>query len=127
MEEPKNAVGDYTIDLKDSRIAKDTEGKKILIVTYTFTNNSKESKAFDFAVVDKAFQNGIEFGDVWTSYGIDGLSFDNKQKEIKPGVSLDVQCAYELNDDTTAVEIEFKPFISFSDEIELKFTIDINK
>lgn len=118
-------VGDYNIELKDSRITTDYDGDKILIVTYTFTNNSDEAECFAYSVTDKAFQDGIELGDVWSSYGIDGLSFDNKSKEIKPGKSLDVQCAYELNDETTDVEIEFKLFTVWSDKVYETFVIEL--
>ena len=118
-------VGDYNIELKDSRIATDYDGSKILIVTYTFTNNSDEAECFGYAVIDKAYQDGIELGDVWSSYGIDDLSFDNKAKEIKPGKSLDVQCAYELNDETTDVEIEFSLFSVWSDKVYETFTIKL--
>ena len=121
-----NNIGNYKVDLKDSRVTSDPSGNNILIVTYTFTNNSEEAQAFSYAVTDTAFQNGVELGMVLTSYGIDGLSFDEKLKEIKPGVSLDVQCAYELNDDTTDVQIELQPFVSFSDEADVTFTITLS-
>ena len=121
-----NNIGNYRVDLKDSRVTSDPSGNDILIVTYTFTNNSEESQAFGYAVTDTAYQDGVELGFVLTSYGIDGLSFDEKLKEIKPGVSLDVQCAYELNDDTTDVEIELKPFVSFSDEADVTYTITLS-
>lgn len=121
-----NNIGNYRVDLKDSRVTSDPSGNDILIVTYTFTNNSDSAQAWSYAVSDTAFQNGVELGFVLTSYGIDGLSFEEKLKEIKPGVSLDVQCAYELNDDTTDVQIELKPFVSFSDEADVTYTITLS-
>mgnify|MGYP001625312891 CR=1 FL=1 len=121
-----NNIGQYKVDLKEARTATDSADKSILIVTYTFTNNSDTAQAFVYAIDDTAYQNGVELGPVWTSYGIDGLDFDAKSKEIKPGVSLDVQCAYELNDETTDVEIELQRFASLSDEAELTYTITLN-
>jgi hypothetical protein len=54
-------------------------------------------------------------GDVYTSWGIeDEYDFEAKSREIKPGVSLDVQVAYKLNDLTTNVEVELSEFISFN-------------
>lgn len=121
----KSNVGDYNVEIKESGIATDYEGNKILIVTYTFTNNSKEAKSFNLSVTDTAFQDGVELGTVWSSYGIDGLSFDNKSKEIKPGKTLDVQCAYELNDETTNVEIEFTLFSIWTDKVYETFVIKL--
>lgn len=121
-----NNIGQYKVDLKEARTATDSADNSILIVTYTFTNNSDTAQAFVYAIDDTAYQNGVELGPVWTSYGIDGLDFDAKSKEIKPGVSLDVQCAYELNDETTDVEIELQRFASLSDEAELTYTITLN-
>lgn len=119
----ENNVGKYKVELKNSRITKDYEGKKILVVTYNFKNNDSEAKSFDVAVEAKAYQNGVELGDVWSSYGIDGYSFDEQHKEVKPGVALDVQCAYELNDDATDVTIELSQWLS--DNVQQTYTIKI--
>ncbi len=116
-DKPKGAIGDYIVTIKDSRVTKDYEGKDILIVTYSFTNNDDKSKSMLYSVSDKLFQNGVELGDVWSSYGIDNYSFDNHSKEIKPGVTLDVQIAYELNDTTTDVDVEIYDYIESSNPV----------
>lgn len=117
QEKPEGAIGDYIVTIKDSRITTDYEGKDVLVVTYSFTNNSDDSEAMIYAVSDKLFQNGVELGDVWSSYGIDDFSMDNQSKEIKPGVTLDVQIAYELNDTTTDVNVELSDILELSDPI----------
>ncbi len=119
----ENNVGKFKVELKSSRITSDYEGKKILIVTYSFKNNDSEPKSFSYSIEDKAYQNGVELGDVWTSYGIDNLSFDEASKEVKPGVSLDLQCAYELNDASTDVTIELAPWLS--DNVQQTYTVKI--
>ena len=124
-EKSENNVGKYKVEMKNSRITTNTSGEKILVVTYSFTNNASEAKSFDYAIDAKAFQNGIALGDVFTSYGIDGYSFDEQHKEVKPGNSLDVQYAYELNDTKSNIEIELSQWLS--DKVEQKYTISINK
>jgi len=115
-------IGDYNVTIKDSKVVQNGD-KNILVVTYTFVNNAKDSKAFMYAVTDKLFQNGIELGTVYGSWGIENeYNFDNKSKEIKPGVTLDVQCAYELNDTTTDIEVEISEWISLNDN-KLVYTI----
>lgn len=117
-------IGDFNVTIKDSKVVQNGD-KNILIVTYTFVNNSDDSKAFMYAITDKLFQNGIELGAVYGSWGIeDDYNFDNNSKEIKPGVSLDVQEAYELNDTTTDVEVEISEWISFNDN-KITYTIKI--
>lgn len=117
-------IGKYNVTIKDSKVVRNND-EDILIVTYTFKNNSDDSKAFIYAVTDKLFQNGVELGTVYTSFGIeDEYDFDNKSKEIKPGVSLDVQAAYELNDTTSDVEVEISEWISFNDD-KITYTIKL--
>ena len=41
-------------------------------------------------------------------------------KEIKKGATLEVECAYELNDTTTDIEVEVTETFSFDDEIVTK-------
>lgn len=119
----ENNVGKCKVELKDSKIATDYEGKKVLVVTYGFTNNDTKAQSFNVAVDDKAYQDGVELGMVLSDYGIDGYSYDEKIKDVKPGVSLDVQCAYELNDETTDVELELSRW--FASDISASFTVKI--
>ena len=119
----ENNVGKCKVELKDSKIATDYEGKKVLVVTYGFTNNDEQAQSFNVAVEDKAYQNGVELGMVLSDYGIDGFSYDEKIKDVKPGVSLDVQCAYELNDETTDVELELSRY--FSNDVQASFTVKV--
>lgn len=119
-------IGDYIVTIKESKIVENGE-KNILVVTYSFTNNSDDSQAFTYAITDKLFQNGVELGTVYSSWGMeDEYNFDNKSKEIKPGITLDVQCAYELNDLTTDVEVEITEWISFDDK-KLTYMIQLGQ
>ena len=124
-ETPDGKIGKYNVTIKDYRVTEDSSGDDILIITYTFTNNSDESAAFIYTIEDKCFQNGVELGDVFTSWGIDDCSFDNKSKEIKPGISLDVQVAYKLNDTTTDVEVELDKYFSWTDS-KIGYTLQLD-
>lgn len=117
--------GKFNVKIKDSKVVKN-DGDDILIVTYAFTNNSKESQSFMYSIDDKLFQNGVELGDVFGSWGIeDDYDFDNHSKEIKSGVTLDVQVAYELNDTTTDVEVELCEWLFDDDPVT--YTIKLSK
>lgn len=115
------ALGDYSIEIAECRLAKDFEGKDIIIVKYKFSNiNSDESQAFAYAFEDTAYQNGIGLNE---SYIVDdSANYDagNQTKEIKKGSTLDVEVAYELNDTTTDVEIEVSEIFSFEEKVITK-------
>lgn len=119
----KNNAGSYNVEVKSAKLAKDVSDDPIIVVTYSFTNNSDDSIAFDTIIDDKAFQDGVELGFVYTSWGVDGLDFETKRKEIKPGVTYDVTCAYELNDQSTPVDIELYRY--FKDEPFYKYRVII--
>lgn len=127
-EKAEGVIGDYVVLLKDAKVVESSlDGDTILVVTYSFTNNSENAAAFMYALTDKAFQNGVETGDVYTNFGIeDDYDFDAKSREIQPGVTLDVQVAYELNDATSDVTLEITEFISFNDD-KLTYTVELGE
>lgn len=109
-------LGDYKVDIKDCRIAKDYEGKSVVIIKYLFTNNSEEPANFMFAFKDNAYQDGVGLNESYVLSDSAKYSSDNQTKDIKKGASLEVEVAYELNDTTTDVEVEVEELISFSDK-----------
>lgn len=112
----KSNLGDYKVEILSSRLAKDFEGKDVVIVKYKFTNNAKEPISFIIAFQAQAFQDGVGLNE---SYFVeDGADYnmDDQNKEIKTGASLEVEVAYELNDTTTDVEIEVSELISLSEK-----------
>ena len=114
---PDNTLGDYAVTIDSCRLAKDWDGKDVVIVKYIFENvKNEESASFTWTISDAVFQNGIGLNH---SYFVDesySYSSDNQTKEIKKGASLEVEVAYELNDTTTPIEIEVSELISFSDK-----------
>ncbi|MBR0143444.1 MAG: DUF5067 domain-containing protein [Clostridia bacterium] len=113
-EEGVGILGNYKVEIKSSRLAEDFEGKPVIIVTYGFTNNGENAISFMIALDDEAYQNGVGLN---KSYFVDDAakySSDNQTKEIRTGVTLDVEVAYELNDAESDVEIEVKEFISLN-------------
>lgn len=123
-DESGNNLGDYNIEIVSCRLAKDYEDKDVVIVKYKYTNNSDSSNSFDVAFMDYAYQDGIGLNHAYVLADSAKYSEDNQSKSIKPGATLEVEVAYELNDTTTDVEVEVTEFISFSDKkITKKFNI----
>ncbi len=124
-DEDNSTLGDYSVEIDSCRLAKDYEGKDVVIVKYIFTNVSADNAtAFYIAFEDTVYQDGIGLNKAYVLDDNANYSEDNQTKEIKAGASLDVEVAYELNDTTTDIEVEVKELISLSDKAITKtFTI----
>ncbi len=109
-------IGDYSVVIDSCRLAKDFEGKDVVIVKYIFTNvSSDESTAFYTAFDETVYQNGVGLNESYILDDSADYSSDNQTKEIKKGASLEVEVAYELNDTTTDIEVEVTEWLSFDD------------
>ncbi len=110
-------LGDYNVDILSCRLAKDYEGKDVVIVKYKFTNNSDNASAFYTAISDEVYQNGVGLNKAYMLDDSYNYTADNQQKNIKKGSSLEIEVAYELNDSTTDIEVEVSEFISFDEKV----------
>ncbi len=111
-----SALGDCAVEIKSCRLAKNYEGKKVAIITYVFTNKSDTAQAFFTAVSDAVFQNGVGLNKAYVLDESANYSEDNQTKAIKKDASIEVEVAYELNDDTTDLDVEVKEWISLNDD-----------
>lgn len=117
-------LGEYEVDIKSCRLAKDYEGKNIAIVKYIFKNNSDDGASFTLAIDDKVYQNGVGLNKCYTAAESAKYSADNQSKNIKKGASVEVEAAYYLNDSETPIEVECSELISLSDD-KITKTFDI--
>lgn len=108
-------IADCSVEIKSCRLAKDWEGKDIVIVNYSFTNNKDEAQSFMLAFDDAVYQNGIGLNESWVVDDSANYSADNQTKEIQKGATLEVEVAYELNDTTTDIVVEVSALFSFDD------------
>lgn len=109
-------LGDYHVEIKGASLAKDYEGKSAIIVTYAWTNNSENTTSAMVSVGTKAFQDGVQLE---SAIIIGDNSYDSgaSMKEVRPGTTIDVQCAYVLTNERSTVEFELTEWISFSDDM----------
>lgn len=122
------SLGEYDVKIVGYRLAKDYEDKDIVIVKYNFKNNSDNSASFTFAISDKVYQKGIGLNKCYTVADSANYSSANQSKDIKKGASIDVEVAYNLNDNSTPIEVECSELISFSDnKIRKSFNIKSNR
>ena len=125
-EKGDSTIGQYTVVIDSCRLAKDFEGKDVVIVMYIFSNVSNDDPtAFYIAFADAAYQNGIELNKAFVLDESANYSEDNQTKAIKKGATLDVEVAYKLNDLTTELEVEVEELFSFNDDkLVKKFSLN---
>lgn len=109
-------LGDYHVEVKGASLAKDYEGKSAIVITYAWTNNSDDTTSAMVSVGAKAFQDGVQLESAMI-VGDDSYDAGTSMKEVRPGTTIDVQCAYILTSETSAVEFELTEWISLSDDM----------
>lgn len=114
-ESDKAEIADCSVDIKSCRLAEDFQGKPVVIVTYSFTNNKDEAKSFMLAFEHEVYQNGVGLNESWVLAESANYSADNQTKKIQKGASLEVEVAYELNDTATDISVEVSALFSFDD------------
>ena len=119
-EADNSSIGDYKVEILDSRMAKDYAGNDVIIIKYSFTNNSDTPTAFYTAFEDNAYQNDIGLNDAILVEDSAEYSADNQTKDIKTGATLEVEVAYELNDTPSDVVVEVTEFLGFDDTVITK-------
>jgi|GEM_PF-227363 hypothetical protein len=116
-------TGNYDVSIKTCTPTKGENGKPAVVITYEWTNNSKDANSFDMCLSPEVFQNGIQCDP--GALADDGdFDFSNDMRDIQPGVSLEVQIPYILQDATTPIEVTVcDPFTLNSNTISQTFNI----
>lgn len=114
-------IGLYGITIGSARVSKNYDEKECLVVSVKFTNNSTEGIAYDVAILDKAFQNGVQLDMGF----VDGSLSGNSLKEIKPGATIELECVYVLSD-SSPVDVEFEELLSLEDSGTVKKTFELD-
>jgi hypothetical protein len=99
---PDNSQADakYVVTIDDcSRtvVNEYTGDKDVVVITFTFTNNSNEETSFLYAILVNAFQNGDT---LLSAIELNAEFMDAMKSEIAPGATITVQQAFIINDDS---------------------------
>lgn len=133
--EPKPAgnLDDCNIIIKDALVVKQLgtlDPADVVIVTYEFTNCSKEAKEFGWMVTHTVFQGGVECEQYYAGELLldDDLKYDSKtMTKVQPNVPIEVKVMYKLNDLTTPIDVVCSSYLDFSSDpatVERTFTMD---
>lgn len=116
-------VGNYYIKIGEGIVKKDRNGKNVLVVDVSFTNNSDSEQSFMWSIDDVAYQDGIE---IEKSFSSDVYDTNLMDKKILPGTTYNVKVAYELSNTKSDVIVKMSELISL-DENKITKTFKIAK
>lgn len=105
-------LGDSYVEIKSADISTDYEGSPAIIITYSWTNNSDETTSAMVSTSEKAFQDGVELDTALMMS--DNYDSSASMKDVRPGTTIDIQCAFALSNQTSEVEFELSELFSFS-------------
>lgn len=113
-----------TITITGFELAKGFEGGDVLKVTYNWTNDADEATAPLFSVLFKGFQDNVQ---VTSADFVEGGNYEQAQKEVKPGGSIEGAEEFMGIDDLSKPYIlEVEEAFSFSNEDPFTITLDLN-
>lgn len=97
--------GKYALDYKGACIMYNEYGEDALVLTFRFTNNSKEDASYGWSIYEKVIQNGAELESTyvvtdWETYESVSESYFT---DVAPGESIEIRLPYKING-TDAVE-----------------------
>ena len=110
----------FDVKILDSKMGKDYSGKKILIVSYEFTNHKEESQSFAGNITAKVFQNGVECSDLVISDEIDSKKLLN---EVQPETPYQIDVGYELENMEDPVQIKVTDLFKTETYAEKEITL----
>lgn len=125
--EAKVSESEFDVSIDNVTVTDDGDGNNIVVIDYTFTNNSDEAISFSSAVQEELFQDGVELQSGYLPYNhpmYDEDSYSASSTEIKSGASIKVRRVYELTSDSN-VEIKLTDWQSFDQAVILEKEIQV--
>ncbi len=105
--ETSGEIGNYEVSIDDAKMIEaevEGENKKLVVVSFTFKNNSSKAVAFDNVLKVDAIQNDLALNAKPVS-GVEGLNMRSGVEIIDSKKTNRVQKAYVITDEQTPVEI----------------------
>lgn len=106
-QESVEQASDFAVTIDAVEKTSDYQGNPAVIVSFTYTNNSDEATSMIASTRVELYQGGVQ-QDLAVVPDLDtSASYNN----VKPGVSVPVQLAYTVNDDSD-IDVEVYELIS---------------
>lgn len=102
-------LGKYTAVFKGYTLTKDEDGNDAMVLTYDYTNGSKEEQSFAWAFLFEAKQAGEDLGSPMFDENNNQIT-RNYEEKVQKGQTLEVSVALTLVNTTDDVTIHFSDF-----------------
>lgn len=125
--EAKVSESEFDVSIDNVTVTDDGEGNNIVVIDYTFTNDSDEATSFGSAVTEELFQDGVALQRGYLPYNHplrEDMDDDNVYTDIKSGASIQVREVFELTSDSN-VEIKLTDRQSFDQAVILEKEIQV--
>lgn len=98
-------LGDYSVEIQSATLTQDFTGNPVIVISYSWTNNSSETTSPFFSISTSVFQDGIRLN---STVLMDNSMYDSRMftADVRPGTTVNVQEAFALNNTTSPVEVE---------------------
>lgn len=103
------ASSKYEASIDDISVGEDYQGNPALIVTYTWKNNSNDSRSFASSLHPRCYQNGVQLNSAFMM----GIDSNGYLADVRPGYGTTFQMAYELKDTQNPVDVEVYELASY--------------
>ena len=120
---------DYEVVVNGVTVTDDGEGKDLIVLDLTFTNNSNSATSFGYAINAELFQNDIGLKSGYLPYNHPSYNSDlssNSYTDIKTGASIELQMVFVLLDDTNPVELKLVDSDSYDYAVILEKKIEVS-
>lgn len=96
-------ISSFDVSIDDAKLM-DYEGGKILIVSFSFKNNTSSATSFDGFMSVDVTQDGKNLRPAVIT-GVEGLNINSSFEQIEAGAKTNVQKTYIVSDETTPVDV----------------------
>ncbi|WP_180952968.1 DUF5067 domain-containing protein [Eggerthella timonensis] len=118
----------FDLEVGGATVADDGEGKDLVVVDFTFTNNADEARSFGSAADVQLYQNDVGLKQGHLPYrhpSYDEKRDGNRTAKVKKGASVEVQAVWELLDAASPVELKVVDWESYDQRTVLEKTIEL--
>lgn len=114
------ALGDYTVEIQSATITQDYAGDPVIVIAYSWTNNSSETTSPFFSVSTSVFQDGVGLESALIT---DDSVYDSRMHtaDVRPGTTIEVQEAFSLYNTTSPIEVEITEAFAWDNPQEIAY------
>ena len=113
-------LGDYVVEIKSAVVVQDYDGNPTVVITYSWTNNSSETTSPMLSISTAVFQDGVGMNSAFI-YDDPAYDGDMYTTDVRPGTTVDVQEAFELNNTTSPIEVEITEAFAWEVPVEIAY------